>query len=174
MSDEIDGIRERLAEFDERERASQESVLDDIEEDVVALRAHLTGDADRRAEGIRNQIQQYRQTPSDESETLSLADATLLDADGIPIDVAADDGGVATLNGTLLNGGEPREVVVVLTLYARDETPIKTIETRTFALDSDEQRTIEHQLHAPEDAASYGVAVFEAADTRALPNDRSS
>lgn len=79
--------------------------------------------------------------------------------------------------------GVPRETLVEygraltdadLTLYARDETPIKTIETRTFALESDEQRAIEQQLHMPEDAASSGVAAFEATDTRALPDSRPS
>lgn len=56
---------------------------------------------------------------------------TLRDDDGNPVDVADHQGKVATLDGALVNQGDPRDAVVVLALYTIDDTAVKTIESQT-------------------------------------------
>ncbi|HET7323616.1 MAG TPA: hypothetical protein VFJ06_04730 [Halococcus sp.] len=170
VSDDINDVRQSLAEFNERDRANQESLLTDIEDRLVGLRESLAGDADRRVEGIINRIQQYR--TADESTALSLSGTALLDDKGDAADIAALTGEVATFDGTVVNGGESREAVEELTLYAADDTPIKTIETQAFSLASDEHHAIEQRLYIPENAAYYATAAFDAADSRAITDDR--
>lgn len=172
VSGEIDSIRESLAEFSERDRAGQDSLLSDIERQIVSLREYLTDDTDRRAEGILNRIQIYRNTTVDESVTFSLSNPTLLDAEGNVVDVTDHRGEVATFDGTLVNGGDARDAVAVLTIYAKDGDAAKTIETRTVSLGPDEQDSIEQPIYIPENAAYYAAAAFDAADTRAIDEGR--
>jgi hypothetical protein len=172
VSDEIDGIRESLAEFSERDRAGQDSILSDIERRIIGLREQLGDNADRRAEGILNRIQTYRDTSADDSATLSLSGGALLNSENDPVDVTDHHGGVATLDGTLVNGGDTRKAVAILTMYTDDGKAIKTIETRTVSLDPDERSTIEQTIYVPENASSYTVAAFDADDGRAIDDGR--
>ena len=172
VSDEIDGIRESLAEFSERDRAGQDSILSDIERRIIGLREQLGGNADRRAEVILNRIQTYRDTSADDSATLSLSGGALLNSENDPVDVTDHHGGIATFDGTLVNGGDTRKAVAILTMYTDDGKAIKTIETRTVSLDPDERSTIEQTIYVPENASSYTVATFDADDGRAINDGR--
>lgn len=172
VSDEIAGIRGSLAEFGERDRAGQNSLLSDIERQVIELRDSLTGDADRRAEGIRNRIGMYRDTSSDESSTLSLSDVQLLDDGGEQTDVDEHHGEVVTLAGALVNGGSPRDAVVVCTLYGDDDTAVKTVESRIVSLGPDERHSFEEMIYVPETAAYHATAAFDADDARTITDGR--
>lgn len=172
VSNEVDGIRGALVEFSKRDRAGQDSLLSDIERQVMELRESLTGNADRRAEGILNRIQLYRNTSGGESQTLSLSGVTLRDDDGNPVDVADHQDEVATLDGALVNQGDPRDAVVVLALYTTDDTAVKTIESQTVSLDPDERYPFEQMIYVPETAVYQATAVFDATDARTITDGR--
>lgn len=173
VTGEINGIRESLVEFSERDRAGQDSILSDIERRIIGMREQLGGDADRRAEGILNRIQTYRDTSTDDAETLSLSGESLLDTNGNSVAISDHHGKVATFEGTLVNGGSMRDAVVIFTIYANDGMAIKTIETQTVSLDPDERETVEQTIYVPENATSYAAAAFDADDTRTIGDERS-
>lgn len=170
VSGEVETIRASLAELAGRERAGQQSVLDDIDGHVLAMREDLAGDADRRAEAIQNRIRTYRNTLREASETLSLSGAELTDRDR-RIDVSTHGGGTATLGGTLVNGGSARATVVSLVFHDTDGEPMRTVESREVGLDPDEHRDVEWTVYVPDGAAYYTTAALDADDPRSVSDE---
>jgi len=171
VSDQTNEIRDRLAEFAERDgdgRTGRESLLSDIDRLTVDIESRASGKAARRAEGIRNQIDAYRDSGGEgEGETaaeLSFSGASFVDDGGKDVDLAASDGAPASLRGTLVNGGGERRAVVACTFYDDAGDALQTIESRPYDLAVGEQRSVAIDCHAPADAAQYAAEALDASN----------
>lgn len=171
VSDDTAAIRERLDELAGRDRAGEQSVLDDIDDRVLGLRESLDGKADRRAEGIQNRIRTYRNTRRESSATLSLSGTELTAESGTRIDAANHNGETATLSGTLVNGGSARAAVVSLAFHDREGTPIRKVESREVGLAPDEHRDIDWTVYVPEGTTYYTTTALDADDPRSVSDE---
>lgn len=104
VSDTVTQIRDTLRAFGDRDEATQDSLLVDIESQINALREQLAGDADRRAEGVQYRLQQYRDAPTE--STVTLAGVALCDETGTPITIPRYSDESAVLASTLVNTGD--------------------------------------------------------------------
>jgi hypothetical protein len=172
VEDTTDSIRDRLAAFAESDRAGRESLLSDIDRLTIDLESQVSGKAARRTEGIRNQIDAYRESDSDAPTELSLSGASLLDSAGEALDLAASEGTIASLRGTLVNGGEERGVVVMCAFYDDSGNPLRTVESPVHRLSPGEKRDVTIELYVPNDAARYGVVALDAAGSPAIGDAR--
>jgi hypothetical protein len=168
VSEITDEIRAKLEEFAERDGAGRESLLSDIDRLTVDLESRSSGNAARRAEGIRNQIDAYRESDAGDAAELSLSGARLVDGNGSEVDLTASDGALAVLRGTLVNGGPERRVVTMCSFYDDSGNPLQTIESRVYELDPGEKRDVAIDLYAPARATRYGAAALDASGSRAI------
>jgi hypothetical protein len=166
VSEQTDTIRDRLAEFAERDGAGRESLLSDIDRLTVDLESQLSGKAARRAEGIRNQIDAYRE--DDTAAELSLSGASLLDDRGEIMDLPADGGALAVLDGTLVNGGAERGVVAMCSFYDDGGEALRAVESRVYELGPGEKRDVAIDLYVPGEATRYGAVALDASGSRAI------
>ncbi|WP_254544551.1 hypothetical protein [Halomarina pelagica] len=167
VSDEIGDLRDALDRLAEREEVGRASVLDDVDERLLALRERLSGDADWYAQAIENRIRQYRDASAAASETLSVS-APRLERDGSELDVSRAVATTAHLRGMLVNRGEASDAVVVLTFYAPDGATVRTVETRAYRLEAGAQRDLDETVYVPEEADYYAVAVLAPGDPRTV------
>ena len=171
VSDDTAAIRESLDELAGRDRAGEQSVLDDIDDRVLGLRESLDGKADRRAEGIQNRIRTYRNTRRESSATLSLSGAELTADSGTRIDAANHNGETVTLSGTLVNGGSARAAVVALDFHDREGTPIRKVESREVGLAPDEHRDVNWTVYVPHGTTYYATTALDADDPRSVSDE---
>ncbi|WP_254535087.1 hypothetical protein [Halomarina litorea] len=170
VSEHVARLREQLDRLKERgDQQSREGVLDDIDNTVLSLREALEegSTADQYAQGIQNRIQQYRTNREAGSETLTLS-RVRLEHNGVAIDVADKQGETAVLRGTLVNGGDDSDALVVLSFYDEGGAVCRTVEHYQRALAADEQRDVECTVYVPPTAAHYAVRAMDTADGRAL------
>ena len=172
VEEETDTIRNRLAAFAEGNRAGRGSLLSDIDRLTVDLETQVSGRAARRAEGIRNQIDAYRESEGEAAAELSFSGVKLVDSAGEAIDLAAGDGGSARLQGTLVNGGGERGVVAMCAFEDDAGNPLRTVESRPYELGAGEKRDVAIDLHVPNDAGQYAVVALDATGSLAVGDAR--
>jgi hypothetical protein len=166
VSGDVDRIRDALRAFGDREQAAKDSLIADIERQINALREQLSGDADRRAEGVQHRLQQYRDSPADSAPTLS--GAALRDETGTQITIPRYSDESAVLSGTLVNGGDAREVTTMLTFYTDNGTPLRTIEGPPIEIGPGEHHSVELPVAIPPEATAYATSVLDVDDPRTV------
>ncbi|MFC5972787.1 hypothetical protein ACFPYI_15730 [Halomarina salina] len=169
VSDDVDAIRadlDRLAEHDE----ASDSVVSDVEDDVLALRERLSGDADMYAEAVENRIRQYRTSRQSASDTVDIADPRLA-RNGTAVDLERQRGETVDVEGVLVNQGESRAATVLTAFHDDDGTVSRTVESRAYDLDAGEKRDVSLTVFVPDDAAYYAVSAVDADDPRTVAGD---
>lgn len=165
IDDEVSGIYDRLEDFTERDRASQESLLDDVDADLLELQERCSGDAARRIEAARNRIQTYRDSLDRASENLAVLDTTFRRVDTeteATLSDLEDERGV--VSATVINESEPREIMLAATFYDADDETLDEVVGDGIRLDADEQRQVDVETRVPGDAEYYTVTVLDAGE----------
>jgi hypothetical protein len=166
VSDEVAAVEADLDRFADRERGG-DSIVDDMDDDVLALREELSGDADWYAEAIQNRIRQYRSAREEAGDTLDVADPRLV-ADGEAVGVADRRDSLVGLEGKLVNQGDAGDAVVLLAFYDDDGVASRKVESREYDLDAGERRPLDLTVYVPPDAAYYAVSALDAEDPRSV------
>lgn len=166
VDDELDAIHSNLDRLAGRVAAS-DSVVSDIEDDVLAMRERLSGDADMYAEGVENRIRQYRTSRSNASDAVDLADPRLT-RNGAVVDIERQRGERVEVEGVLVNQGEAREATVLTVFHADDGTVAQKVESRPYDLTPGDRRDVSMSVLVPEDAAYYAVSALDVDDSRAI------
>lgn len=167
VGDELARVRELLDELESRDRSGRESSLvDDIDNRVSALRERLSGDAERRATSIENRLGTYRD--ADAETTLTFADGALRDTDGDRVDPTEVEPGSVTLSGTVVNGGDRRQVEVVVTVANDAGDRVREVRFGPYGVDAGERLAVDETLFLPADAADSEV---RAVATAASPEE---
>lgn len=166
VSDDVDAIRANLDRLANHDGAS-DSVVSDIEDDVLALRERLSGDADMYAEAVENRVRQYRTARSNASDAVDVADARLT-RNGATVDLERQRGELVDVEGVLVNQGDPREVTVLTTFHGEDGALSRKVESQAFDLDAGERRDVSLTVYVPDGAAYYAVGAVDAADPRSI------
>lgn len=166
VSDDLDAIRGNLDRLAGREEAS-DSVVSDIEDDVLAMRERLSGDADMYAEAVENRIRQYRTARSNASDTVDIADARLT-RNGAEVDLERQRGDLVDVEGVLVNQGEARDATVLTVFHGEDGTVSRKVESRPYDLDAGDRRDVSMTVYVPDDAAYHAVNAVDTSDPRAI------
>lgn len=164
----VDESRELLDRYESRERGGLDSLVDDLDNNVLQLRERLDegSGAARQAEGAQNRLRIYRNSRQNTSETLHVADSRLV-SDGRRVEPSDVAGEPVAVEGTLVNQGDARDVVVRLTFYD-DVAPVQRLERLERDLGEGERRTVELTAYVPDDAVYYDVAALDADATGSL------
>jgi hypothetical protein len=166
VSDEVAAVREDLDRLAARDD-EHDSLVDDVDDDVLALRERLSGDADWYAEAIQNRLQQYRSARDEASDTLVVADPELT-VDGTAVDVARRRESLVELRGTLVDQGGGGDATVVLALYDDDGGSLRKVEISQHDVESGERRDLGETVYVPPGTAHYSVTALDAEDPRSI------
>lgn len=165
IDDEVSSVYDRLEDFTERDRASQESLLDEIDNDLLELEERLSGEAARRVEAARNRIHTYRESLSRASENLVVLETTFRHVDTgaeTSLSDVADDR--ATVAATVVNESDPREIMLAVTFYGDDDRQLRETVGDRVRLDADEQRQVDLETRVPAEAEYHAVTVLDAGE----------
>jgi len=165
IDDQVSVIYDRLEDFTERERASQESLLDDVDDDLLELQERCSGDAARRIEAARNRIHTYRDSFDDASENIAVLETTFRTVESeteARLADLADERGV--VSATVINESEPREIMLAVTFYDADDDTVDEVVGDDIRLDADEQRQVDVETRVPGSADHYTVTVLDAGE----------
>ncbi|WP_323192735.1 hypothetical protein [Halostella sp. PRR32] len=164
VNDDIASVIERLEELPERESGTQDSLIDEIDNELLRLEEQLGGDAERHVAAARNRIQIYRHSLGESSEHLLVLDTTFQSGESgpgaVPAGVRNEEG---TVEATVLNEADPRDVIPVVTFYSGDEE-LKEVTGAPTEFGEDDQRTVEVTAMVPEHTDRYTVTVVDADD----------
>ena len=166
VDDDVRDVYDRLEDVTERDRAGQESVLDEVDNELLRLEERVDGEASRRIASARNRIRTYRESLSRATENLMVLETTFRRAeDEDETEVSFEDlrSEHAAVSATVVNEGDPREVIVAVGFYAGDEELHEAVGPR-IEIDASEQRTVELETDVPEDAEYYTVTVLDAGE----------
>ncbi|GAA0670258.1 hypothetical protein ACFQDG_02475 [Natronoarchaeum mannanilyticum] len=165
IDDEVSGIYDRLEDFTERDRASQESLLDDVDDELLELQERCSGDAARRIEAARNRIRAYRDSLDGASENLAVLETTFRAVESeteATLSDLADERGV--VSATVINESDPREIMLAATFYDADDETVDEVVGDDIRLDADEQRQVDVEARVPDSADYYTVTVLDAGE----------
>jgi|GEM_PF-5527916 len=165
IDDDVSGIYDRLEDFTERDRASQEGLLDEIDNELLELQERCSGDAARRIEAARNRIHAYRDSLDGASENLAVLETTFRAVESeteVALSDLADEQGA--VSATVINESEPREIMLAATFYDADDETVEEAVGDDIRLDADEQRQIDVETRVPDDAEYYTVTVLDAGE----------
>ncbi|MFD1514995.1 FxLYD domain-containing protein [Halomarina rubra] len=168
VSEEVDAIRANLDRLATRDGGG--TVVDDIEDDVLALRERLSGDADWYAEAVENRVRQYRTARRTASDTLDVADPRLT-RNGTAVDLDRQRGDLVEVEGVLVNQGEDRSATLQVVFYDEDGTVARKVESRAYDLASGDRRDVSFTVYVPDDASYHDVAAVDASDPRSIDGD---
>jgi hypothetical protein len=164
VNDDIAAVIERLEELPERDSGTQDSLLDEVDNELLRLEEQLDGDAERHVAAARNRIQIYRHSLGGSSEHLLVVDTVFRSGESgpgaVPADVRNEEG---TVEATVLNETDPREVIPVVTFYDGDDE-LKEVTGAPVEFGEDDQRTVEVTAMVPERTDRYTVTVVDADD----------
>ena len=164
MNDDIASVIERLEELPGRDSGNHDSLLDEVDNELLRLEEQLDGDAERHVAAARNRIRIYRNSLGGSSEHLLVLDTSFRTGESgpgaVPADVRNEEG---TVEVTVLNEAEPREAIPVVTFYDGDDE-LKEVTGAPVELGEDDQRTVEVTAMVPERTDSYTATVVDADD----------
>jgi hypothetical protein len=164
VNDDVASVIERLEALPERDPGTQDSLLDEIDNELLRIEEHLDGEAAQRVAAARNRIRIYRRSLGGSSEHLLVLDTTFQSGESgpgaVPADVRNEEG---TVEATVLNETGPREVIPVVTFYDGDDE-LKEVTGAPVEFGENDQRTVEVTAMVPEHTDRYTVTVVDADD----------
>lgn len=168
--EEFRTLRDRLDEFAERDAASREGVLDEIDNQLLRLEELLGGEAARSIGAARNRIHNYRRARDETVDDVAVVTSSARErgAEDPERTEAVLPVGEATVSVTVANAGDDREVVPVVTLFDERGDELETVRGESARLPAGEQRQFEVTLAVPSDATTYAASVVEAGSPGAV------
>lgn len=165
LAAELDTVLDRLDAFAERDRADQQGVVDDIDNQLLRVEQRLEERGDEEAArdigAARNRIHIYRESVQNSADDLAVVDSGVrqheeTDAEGLlPV-------GETTITVTVANTGEDAEIVPLVSFYDESGDEVESRRGPTFDLGAGEQGQIELDVDVPSDASHYAVSVTNA------------
>jgi hypothetical protein len=176
VSDDLDAIRANLDRLADRDQGG-ETLLDDIEDDVLAMRERLSGDADWYAEAVENRVRQYRTARDSASDTLTVAEPRLA-RNGTAVSLDAGRGGdsghggdPADAEGVLVNQGDDRRATMQVVFYDDDGATLRKVESGPVDLAGGERHDVSLTVHVPDDASYHDIRALDGSDPRSIDGD---
>lgn len=164
VNDDVASVIDRLEELPDRDPGAQDSLLDEVDNELLRLEEQLDGEAAERIAAARNRIRIYRGSLGGANQHLLVLDTAFRSGDADPGAVPADlRNEEATVEATVLNEAAPREVIPVVTFYDGDEE-LKEVTGTPVELGEDDQRTVAVTTTVPAHTDRYDVTVVDADD----------
>lgn len=162
LDEELDAIEDRLEAYSERDVADPEGVLEEVENELLALEERTEGSAEERVRAARNRIHIFRSARSSSDDDLVLLEAKTRRADaGSAVERTAEQDSESEFWLTVVNDGPPREFDVQIVFYDEEGEAIERIGGGDVSIDAEAQKTITVLAEVPDDAAFYAARAVE-------------
>lgn len=163
LSGEIEAVDGLLEEFVAEPARDREGILDQIENELLALQERVGSDeASEHLQAARNRLELFRDAFADADTDLVITTTRLEPAAGTP----GEGTGVAALQGrrihaelTVANVGGPTAGRPTVTFYDDANASVGTVVADPVEFDGGEQRTIGVDASVPEEATQYAASV---------------
>lgn len=167
LDEEIDTIEDRLRAYSDRDAADPQGVLEEVENELLALEERTDGEAERRIRAARNRVHIYRDAQSGTDDDVVLLEAKARRADaGSEVERTADQASESEFWLTVVNDADRREFDVQLVFYDEDGDVLERMVGGDVSIAPEEQKTITVVADVPVDAAFY--------EARAVEDERSA
>jgi hypothetical protein len=156
-----------LTELTQHDTSRQEELLDEIENELLHI-AIAVKDDDRAAqhvESARRRIGIYRRTLVDGSDNLTVTDSPIRHAHtGQRATVGALQGTRAEVRTKVLNEGDTRNVIAIVTFYDHDHKRLSKARSYRVNIPSRAERTVKIPARVPQTAVLYTVTALDIED----------
>jgi len=150
-----------------KDAGGRESAVDDMSNTVLHLREVIDDpDAARLVESIEAQLDEYRRTRRQVSETLHLSGVRFNSGDRQTAPVAAA-GETVDLSATVVNQGETSGALVRLVFY-HDDVAVRTVTLPMGRVEAGERKRMATSVYVPTPTTDHSVTVVDPAEERSF------
>lgn len=162
LDEEIDTIEDRLRAYSDRDAADPQGVLEEVENELLALEERTDGEAERRVRAARNRVHIFRDARSGTDDDVVMLEAKARRADaGSGVERTADQASESEFWLTVVNDGDGQEFDVQIVFYDADGDVLERLIGGDVSIDAEEQKTITVVAAVPDEAAYYEARAVE-------------
>lgn len=168
---DVQQLRREYEILKSKDAGGRESAVDDMSNTVLHIREILDDDAEaaRLARSVEAQLDEYRRTRRQVSETLHLS-GTSFEVDGKRVDPAAAAGKTVDVSATVVNQGETSGAVVRLVFYY-GEVAVRSTTLPMGRIEAGERKRLETSVYVPSPTTGHTVTVVDPAEDRSFLSD---
>lgn len=167
VEDQVDSITTELSRLSGG--ASDASVIDQIDNLLLALEHHVQGEAEREVVTARNRLLTYRSNRRQQSSFIGHTRPRVIAPSwGKRTELSKLVGGAARLTTTVTNRGGSRDVVVVIQITDRGGRLISQIVTEEIAVARGGRQQVTAEIHIPEGAENVTIAAKNTAERNTI------
>ncbi len=168
---DVQQLRREYEMLKAKNAGGRESAVDDMSNTVLHVREVIDDDTDaaRMARSIEAQLDEYRRTRRQVSETLHLS-GTTFEADGTRTAPSRAAGRTVDVSATVVNQGETSGAVVRLVFY-HDDVAVRTVMLPMGRVEAGEQKRLATSVYVPTPTTDHSVTVVDPAEDRSFLSD---
>lgn len=149
--DQVESITKELSRLPQG--TSDASVIDQIDNLLLALEHHVDGEAEREVATARNRLLTYRRHRRQQSAFLGHTDPRVTaSTSGTRTNLSELAGGTARLTTIVTNRGDARDVVVVIQISDEEGQVLSQVTTEETTVEVGERQQVTATVYIPEDA----------------------
>lgn len=170
---DVQQLRREYEILKSKDAGGRESAVDDMSNTVLHIREVIDADdspeAARFARSVEAQLDEYRRTRRQVSETLHLS-GTSFELDGERVAPAAAAGRTVDVSATVVNQGETSGAVVRLVFYY-GEVAVRSTTLPMGQIEAGERKRLETSVYVPSPTTGHTVTVVDPAEDRSFLSD---
>lgn len=167
---DVQQLRREYEMLKSKSAGGRESAVDDMSNTLLHLQEVIDDDeAMRLAESMEAQLDEYRRTRRQVSETLHLS-GTTFESGGERVTPARAAGATIDLSVTVVNQGETSGAVVRLVFY-HDEVAVRTVMLPMGRIEAGERKRLRTSVYVPSPTGDHSITVVDPAEDRSFLSD---
>ncbi len=168
---DVQQLRREYEVLKAKNAGGRESAVDDMSNTVLHLQEVIDDDSEaaRFAASIEAQLDEYRRTRRQVSETLHLS-GTRFETGGRRTTPSGAVGETVDVSATVVNQGETSGAVVRLVFY-HDDVAVRTVMLPMGRVAAGEQKRLATSVYVPSPTTDHSVAVVDPAEDRSFLSD---
>lgn len=168
---DVQQLRREYEILKSKDAGGRESAVDDMSNTILHLREVIDDDTDaaRLARSVEAQLDEYRRTRRQVSETLHLSGKSF-DLNGSRVDPGSAGGHTVDFSTTVVNQGETSGAVVRLVFYY-DDVAVRTVMLPMGQIEAGERKRLETSVYVPTPTTDHTISVVDPAEDRSFLSD---
>jgi len=167
---DVQQLRREYEILKSKDASGRESAVDDMSNTALHLREVIDDpNAGRLVESIEAQLNEYRRTRRQVSETLHLSGVRFRSGDHAVSPTAAA-GETVDLSATVVNQGETSGALVRLVFY-HDDVAVRTVTLPMGRVEAGERKQMSTGVYVPSPTTDHSVTVVDPAEERSFLSD---
>ncbi len=168
---DVQQLRREYEILKSKSAGGRESAVDDMSNTLLHVREVIDDDSEagRLARSVEAQLDEYRRTRRQVSETLHLS-GTTFERDGTRVSPGDASGSTVDLAATVVNQGETSGAVIRLVFYYGD-VAVRTVMLPMGRVEAGERKRLETSVYVPSPTTDHSVTVVDPAEDRSFLSD---